>query len=293
MGSQGGKRRIGDLLLGEGLLSEQALERALAAQARTQSEVRLGSALLGLGIITEDALANALSRAHGCAAVGAAELDAADPAAVELLSSARAYRLNAMPYALDKKTLRVAFADPSNIAALDEVAAVTGCRIVPAVATEVRLMEAHRKHYGRVLSRHFVGILRRLDAKEPVAIVDEAPVVPPPPPRFQDDPVAADAIESPEVEASAPPMPADAVSQEAGTLDRYSDDYSLTDFLAEALDGVSLEDLWQAGGFDEDLPLDLGEPLSENDSLENTRPTRRTKRAKEDTPPPRDLGASA
>src|SRR5215468_8274814 len=98
MGARQGRPRIGDLLIGEGLLSAPSLERALAAQQRTRSEVRLGSALLGLGVITEDTLLGALARAHGCPTVGAAELENADPAAYKKLPSARAYRLNAMPY---------------------------------------------------------------------------------------------------------------------------------------------------------------------------------------------------
>jgi len=48
MNGKGGRPRIGDLLLDEGILSAPSLERALAAQQRTRSEVRLGSALLGL-----------------------------------------------------------------------------------------------------------------------------------------------------------------------------------------------------------------------------------------------------
>ena len=61
MGSKPGRPKLGDLLLGEGVLSPPALERALNVQMRTRREVRLGSALLGLGVITEDALLGALS----------------------------------------------------------------------------------------------------------------------------------------------------------------------------------------------------------------------------------------
>ena len=282
-GQKPGRPRIGDLLLGEGVLSAPGLERALAAQQRTRSEVRLGSALLGLGVITEDTLLGALARAHGCPTVGAAELDNAQPAAVKRLPSARAYRLNAMPYAIDKKTIRVAFADPSNIAAIDEVAAVTGCRVLPAVTSEVRLMEAHQKHYGRVLSRHFVSILKRLSTpKEEIASDVLQVAVPPPPPRFLDfgaPPSEADLqAELPSLMPGEPVEAAERSESPAETTaqDRFSDEYSLTEFLAEALDGVSLDDLWQAGGFDEELPLDLGEPLVENDDLERTRPSRRS-----------------
>jgi hypothetical protein len=303
MGTRNARPRIGELLLGEGVLSAPSLERALAAQQRTRSEVRLGSALLGIGVITEDTLLGALARAHGCPTVGTDELENADPAAVKRLPSARAYRLGAMPYAIEKKTIRVAFADPSNIAAIDEVAAVTGCRVIPAVASEVRLMEAHQKHYGRVLSRHFVSILKRLAMPpgEPVPVRPQV-VVPPPPPRFLDFSAPPTDVElqaempslatSPSVEPAAfvaenepepqeplpdpPEAPETARAESASSsADRFSDDYSLTEFLAEALEGVSIEDLWQAGGFHEDFPLDLGEPISDGEDPERTRPSRR------------------
>lgn len=301
MGGKNGRPRLGELLLGEGVLSAPSLERALAAQQRTRSEVRLGSALLGLGVITEGALLGALARAHGCPTVGSAELEAADPAAVKRLPSARAYRLNAMPYALEKKSIRVAFADPSNIAAIDEVAAVTGCRVLPAVASEVRIMEAHQKHYGRVLSRHFVSILKRLSMPAAEVVPERLQVVvPPPPPRFLDFSAPPTDVE---LQAEMPSLATAAISEPAGepefvgeeqprehadeprreeapsdaVADRFSDEYSLTEFLAEALEGVSLEDLWQAGGFDEEFPLDLGEPISEGggEDPEKTRPSRR------------------
>jgi hypothetical protein len=301
MVTKAARPRIGDLLKEDGLLSDGGLERGLSAQRRTGREIRLGSALVGLGVITEEALLSALTRSHGCPSVGLAELSAADPAAVKLLSSARAYRLGAIPFALEKKSVRVAFLDPSNIAALDEVAAVTGKRVVPAVTSEVRLMEAHEKFYGRPLSRHFANILKRLDARPE----ETAPVIlptPPPPPRFVDDSVA----ESPEESAVAfvdesPAEPA------GGSLrpDPFSDAYSLTDFLAEALDGVSIDALWEAAGGNDEETLDPGEPISDDDEnesseairrgsekFESTQPSRRT-RGSSDDPGSLGLGALA
>ena len=290
MVTKSSRPRIGDLLKTDGLLSDGGLERGLSAQRRTGREIRLGSALVGLGVISEDALLSALTRSHGCPAVGAAELSAAEPAAIKLLSSARAYRLGAIPIAVDKKTVRVAFLDPSNIAALDEVAAVTGKRVLPAVTSEVRLMEAHEKFYGRALSRHFANILKRLDAVPE----DTVPVIrtpPPPPPRFAEEESSA---ESPDV-----PM----ADTAAGSIrpDPFSDAYSLTDFLAEALDGVSIDALWEAAGGDDEETLDPGEPITDEEEVpqdperfDSTRPSRRTRGGGDDDGPGSlELGALA
>ena len=84
--------------------------------------------------------------------------------------------------------LRVAFVDPSDLAAIDEVAAITECRVVPAVTSEVRLMQAHEKYYGRSIPQAFGTILKRLDhaARQPRGGPRTAnPGVPPPPPALR------------------------------------------------------------------------------------------------------------
>src|SRR5262249_35581369 len=78
---------------------------------------------------------------------------------------AQAARLGAIPFAVDRSTLRVAFIDPSNIAAIDEIAAMTGKRVAPAVTTEVRLMQALQKFYGRHMPGGFRTIAQKLDRK--------------------------------------------------------------------------------------------------------------------------------
>jgi hypothetical protein len=264
--------RIGDILKKEGLLSGPALERGLATQQRTGRQVRLGSVLVGLGIVSEEALLAALARAHGCTAVGSEELGSADPAAIKLLPSARAYRLEAIPFAFEKKTVRVAFLDPSNIAALDEVAAVTGRRVIPSITSELRLLQAHEKFYGRPLSRHHSNILKRLEAKPD----DTVPIVrtPPPPPRFGEDYAAETETPYLAVEAAEATPP-------QSDPDPFSDAFSLTEFLAQALDGVSIDALWEAAGGDDEETLDPGEPISEDEplasseSFETTRPSSR------------------
>lgn len=301
MGTKKGRLRIGDLLKGDGILSEPALERGLATQRKTGREIRLGSVLVGLGVVSEEALLGALARAHGCPAVGFPELSAADPAAVALLSSARAYRLGAIPFALEKKTVRVAFLDPSDIAAHDEVAAVTGLRVQTAVTSELRLMQAHEKFYGRPISRHFGNILKRLEMK----FDDTIPIqpTPPPPPRFTDEDVAA--VDSPD---------SSSLSEPPASSDPFSDAYSLSDFVADVLDGVSLEALWEAAGGDDEETLDPGEPIPEEEpifdeepeevaepqvmrepeeSFESTRPSRRARESSDDSAGPMELGALA
>ncbi len=289
MGTKKGRPRIGDLLQKDGILSEPALERGLATQRKTGREIRLGSVLVGLGVVSEENLLGALARAYACPAVGFTELSAADPAAVALLSSARAYRLGAIPFGLEKKTVRVAFLDPSNIAAHDEVAAVTGLRVQAAVTSELRLMQAHEKFYGRPISRHFGNILKRLEMKLDDTVPLQTAPPPPPPPRFVEDDI--------------PPADAENLSAVTSRRDPFSDAYSLSDFVADVLDGVSLEALWEAAGGDDEENLDPGEPILDEkppsprepeEPFESTRPSRRTRgESNDDSTGPVELGALA
>lgn len=282
-GNGNGRRRIGELLLGEGILSEPALERALIAQKRAGG-MKLGGVLVGSGLVSEEALLEALSRLHRCPAVGWMTLSQATPAAVALLTAVRASRLGAFPYSVEKRTLSVAFADPSNIAALDEVAAVTGHRVVAAVTSEVRLKQAHEKFYGQAIPWQLSNILHRIetpgaDKSGPPA----APPVLPPPPRFSGPDPEAEEIAD---EAALPELLADAAPKAAFPTeppladDPFGDAYSLAEFLADALAfGVPTEAVRTlAAEVQEDVPLDLGDPLPEQEALESTQPSRRAGR---------------
>ena len=296
-----GRPRLGEIFLGEGILGEKTLQRALAAQRRSGRSVKLGGILLAAGAVTEEVLLDALGRVHRCPVVGWETLSKAEPAAVALLPAARAIRLGAFPYAIEKKALRVAFLEPSNIAATDEVAAITGHRVIPAVASEVRLMQAHEKFYGRVISLQYWNIIKRLDAPPPAAPergameADEPPRVLPPPPSFGALPQDEELAETPtetrddnrdgdgEPEGQRVPVSiVAAITAAAGGIDPFSDSYSLTSFLADALSfGVLPHEILEAVAGEDD-PHDLGEPLEESEALDSTRLSRRPRRAEDD-----------
>ena len=57
------KLRIGDVLLNDGVITQEKLDEALAIQQ--QKKKRLGEVLIEDGFITDDVMANALSRQLG------------------------------------------------------------------------------------------------------------------------------------------------------------------------------------------------------------------------------------
>lgn len=158
--------RIGELLIAEGVLSEGALQSALGFQRHTGEPFRLGTILLDRDLLGEDSLLKALSAIHRCDFVTWPELLRASPQIVRLLPERAAVRLGAIPYGLEGRGVRVAFKNPSNLAAVDEVSAVTNRPVIPAVITEVRLLQALHLFYGRPVPIEFRGVLLKLERNE-------------------------------------------------------------------------------------------------------------------------------
>lgn len=158
--------RIGELLVAEGVLSEVAVQSALGFQRHTGEPFRLGTILLDRNLLGEDSLMRALAAIHRCDYVAWSEILQASPRIVRLLPERTAVRLGAIPYGLEGRGLRVAFKNPSNLAAVDEVSAVTNRPIVPAVISEVRLVQALNLFFGRPVPIEFRNVLLKLERNE-------------------------------------------------------------------------------------------------------------------------------
>jgi len=158
--------RIGELLVAEGAVSELAVQSALGFQRHTGEPFRLGTILLDRDLLGEDILLRALSKIHRCDAATWADILKAPPDVVRLLPERIAVRLGGIPYAVEGRGLRVAFKNPSNLAAVDEISAVTGRPVIPAVISEVRLLQALHLFYGRPIPIEFRGVLHKLERGE-------------------------------------------------------------------------------------------------------------------------------
>jgi Type II secretion system (T2SS), protein E, N-terminal domain len=158
--------RIGELLVADGVVSEVAVQSALGFQRHTGEPFRLGTILLDRDLLPEENLLRALSSIHRCDYVTWPDLLKAPPKVVRLLSERAAVRLGALPYALEGRGVRVAFKNPSNLAAVDEVSAVTGRPVTPSVISEIRLLQAFNLFFGRPVPIEFRGVLQKLERNE-------------------------------------------------------------------------------------------------------------------------------
>ncbi len=139
------RRRIGEVLVAQGLLEERRLSELLAEQAATphgQPRKRLGTLIVEKGIATEREVAQALADALNLPLVDLGRT-LASPEAVKLLPRAVAERAGVFVLSNERGGARVtvATADPTNVLALDDVKLYTGASelvVLVATASQVR-----------------------------------------------------------------------------------------------------------------------------------------------------------
>jgi len=169
--------RLGVLLVRAGAVSEESVHRALAVQGFTGG--RIGTLLLERGSVSEDDVGRALAEQHGCEYIPWRTLASLPPAVVAALPAKFAIRHSALPVEVGEGFVRVALRDPSNLRILDELFFVTGKKIVPAAAPEVRIYQALEKCYGERRTPRFAILAEKLS--RPVAPQVVKKPLPPPP----------------------------------------------------------------------------------------------------------------
>jgi len=153
--------RLGEILERQGALGREQLLRAL----RNQKVVggRLGTCLLEIDALTEEALLRALAEQQGVPAVPPEDLRALDDEVVEAVPLKVAKSNLVVPFRASSTQVQIAMVDARDLRALDELAFVTGRRVVPHVTSEARLLEALEKYYGVECPPRFGKLLDRLN----------------------------------------------------------------------------------------------------------------------------------
>ena len=175
--------RLGTILLRAGAISEESVNRALAVQGFAGG--RLGTLLIERGSASEDDIGRALSEQHGCDYVPWSVLGSVPQTVTAALPAKFAIRHSAVPVELGEGFIRIALRDPANLRILDELFFVTGKKIVPAVAPEVRLYQALEKYYGERRTPRFAILAEKLSRPTAPAVIKK-PL--PPPPDFSVNP---------------------------------------------------------------------------------------------------------
>lgn len=173
----GGERSLGDLLVQKGLLSQERLEIALAAQASPGK--RLGEILVEMGFLGEEALRWALAEQMDLPLVHP-EVGALDPDALRLVPAELCRRYSLLPLFLSsdgpgaEAVLTVAAADPSQRQAIEDVSVRSG-HPVRVVAALREVIQATLDRVHGVASESDVAIRRSDIPKERLKEIFEDP----------------------------------------------------------------------------------------------------------------------
>ncbi len=165
MAEQRKKLRLGELLVQQGLITQDQLRIALTEQS--VQKIPIGRLLVRLGFVTEAVIRDIMARTIGQESIDLNQV-LVDAEALSLVPQefARRHRLLPIAFDADQSQLMVAITEVFNLAALDQLRAMVGARvqIKTVLAGQAQLDEFIDQFYGFELSVD--GILREIETGE-------------------------------------------------------------------------------------------------------------------------------
>ena len=141
------KMRLGDLLVHEGIISEQQLNNALTTQK--QNGRKLGATLIELGYLSEDQLLQFLSQQLNVQFLDIAQRRI-EPRVAQMLPEVHARRLRALVLEDRGESVLLGMSDPADLSSLDQIAPLLEPKLIEiAVVRESQLIEAFNNLYRR------------------------------------------------------------------------------------------------------------------------------------------------
>ncbi|WP_431029588.1 GspE/PulE family protein [Lysinibacillus sp. LZ02] len=137
------RKRLGDLLLEAGVITEEQLTHALEHKSRDE---KLGDFFIKENILTEQQLIEVLEFQLGIPHVSLNQFTI-DPELLQLVPVELAKRAKLIPLRREKNKLFIAMADPMDYFAIEEVRMATGCQIETSIAAKDDLYRTITKYY--------------------------------------------------------------------------------------------------------------------------------------------------
>lgn len=140
------KKRLGEMLVDEGIISEEQLQEALHEQKIKGG--RLEKILISQGYVTQDVIMAFVGTQLGIPHVSLNEIGDIPNDVVFSVPESIALNHCLIPIVKKDKKLTVAMADPLNVFAIDDIKMMTGFEVEPAIASETEIKAMHAKYYG-------------------------------------------------------------------------------------------------------------------------------------------------
>ncbi len=139
------RKRLGDLLLEVGMITQEQLDAAIDFQKKTGE--KLGNAITKLGYASEDDIIQVLEFQLGIPHVKLEKYNI-EKLACSTIPESIARRYGLIPIKKDKGILTVAMSDPLNVFAIDDVRIYSGLEVQPVIANNASVIKAIDKYYG-------------------------------------------------------------------------------------------------------------------------------------------------
>lgn len=173
------KKRLGELLLESGIITDQQLQAALEDQQRTRK--KLGDVLLAQGVLTEHQLIEVLEFQLGIPHVTLSRYQI-DAKLSQVIPEQMAKRYQVLPIRVDGRKLMVAMADPLDLFVIDDLRMSTGFTIEPAIISRGELQRGMARLYG--LQDSMNEMIKdlgtgnaQIDVEDSVILGEDSPVV--------------------------------------------------------------------------------------------------------------------
>ena len=142
----GGRPKIGEILVGLGLIDEQQLFEMLD-EARSSGK-KLGTVAVARGLVNEDQLVKALAEQSNIK-IGNLNEQKSQPEALLLVSETMASMYKVIPLTFKDKILSVAIVDPNNLTSVDDLRNLLGLNeVIPYLVSPTAFEEAQKKSYA-------------------------------------------------------------------------------------------------------------------------------------------------
>ena len=162
------KKRLGEILIDEELITEEQLENALVAQKGKNK--KLGKVLIELGYITDIQVAESLTKQLSLQMVDCNDYTPSEETLL-LIPKETAERKLVFPLELKGKNLLIAMANPLDWETIEDLSFVTGLRLSVAISSENNILTAIEDYYGA--ADETWDVIKELPAYDNVEFVKE------------------------------------------------------------------------------------------------------------------------
>jgi type IV pilus assembly protein PilB len=139
-------RRIGQILVDLGFISDMQLETLLEEQQQRPGEL-LGQIAMGMGLINDDQLAQALAEQMGMQVINLNDV-VIQPEVLAHLTQPMAQLYRIIPVSFKDGVLTIAMCDPQKLAIVDELRSFLGYEVRTVVSTEKEVLTALERYYA-------------------------------------------------------------------------------------------------------------------------------------------------